>query len=235
MGRHAAELAAMKSKKKNCFVYYGDTPKDSVMAANFIVRAQELNLKVLYAQRVSNENSVSILSKLATATEFDEWKNPLQFSIKKDSIGCIYVASSNELIYSKVINSVETRKDSVLLIGQESWLDEGSVDFTKFDRINIVLAAPNFKSLANPAWFDFRKRYMNRHGVLPTDYAATGYEFIMVAGQLMNRYGVNFLLTTRPTDFIPGTLGGGLSISSQHDNLIVPFVALKGGKLVRVN
>ncbi len=235
IGRNAAELAALKSKKKNCFVYYGDTPKDSVMAANFIARAEELDIKVLFSQRVSNENSGSILSKLTTATEFDEWKNPLQFSIKKDSIGCIFVASSNELIYSKVINSVETRKDSVLLIGQESWLDEGSVDFTKFGRINIALASPNFKSLANPALHDFRRRYMNRHGVLPSDYATTGYEFMMVMGQMMKQYGVNFLMTTRATDFVPGTLGAGLSISAQHDNLIVPFVALKGGQLVRVN
>jgi hypothetical protein len=235
IGRTAAELAAVKAKKKNCFVYYGDTPKDSVMAANFVARAAELNIKVLYSQRVSNENSGSILSKLATATEFDEWKNPLQFSIKKDSIGCIFVASSNELIYSKVINSVETRKDSVLLIGQESWLEEGSVDFSKFDRINIALASPNYKSLANPALHDFRKRYINRHGVLPSEYAAAGYEFIMVMGQMMNRYGVNFLLTTRESDFVPGTLGSGLSVSVQHDNRIVPFVALKGGQLVKVN
>jgi tetratricopeptide (TPR) repeat protein len=235
IGRTAAELAAVKAKKKNCFVYYGDTPKDSVMAANFIARAQELDFKVLFSQRVSNENSGSILSKLATATEFDEWKNPLQFSIKKDSIGCIFVASSNELIYSKVINSVETRKDSVLLIGQESWLDEGSVDFAKYDRINIVLASPNFRSLANPSLLDFRKRYMNRHGVLPSEYAASGFEFIMVTGQMMHRYGVNFLQTTRASDFMPGTLGAGMSISAQHDNLVVPFIALKGGQLVRVN
>ena len=235
IGRHAAELAAAKAKKKNCFVYYGDSPKDSVMAANFVARAQELNIQVLFSQRVSNENSATILSKLATATEFDEWKNPLQFTIKKDSIGCIFVASSNELIYSKVINSVESRKDSVLLIGHESWLEDGSVDFTKFDRINIALASPNFKSLTNPALFDFRKRYMNRHGVLPSEYAAAGYEFIMVMGQMMNRYGVNFLLTTRASNYVPGTLGAGLSISEQNDNQIVPFIALKGGQLVRLN
>ena len=234
IGRSSAELAASKSKKKNCFVYYGDTPKDSVMAANFVARAKELNFNVLYSQRVSGENSGSILSKLATATEYDEWKNPLQFSLKKDSLGCIFVASSNELIYSKVINSVETRKDSILLIGQESWL-ESSVDFTKFEGINIALASPNFKSLTSPELANFRKRFINRHGVLPTEYAGIGYEFIVVMGQLMNRYGVNFLQTTHEGDFIPGFLGAGLTLSVQHDNQLVPFISLKGGQLVKVN
>jgi hypothetical protein len=235
IGRSSAELAASMARKKNCFVFYGDTPKDSIMAANFIARAQELDFKVLFSQRVNKENSASILSKLATATEFDEWKNPLQFSLKKDSIGCIFVASSNELIYSKVINSVETRKDSVLLIGQESWLDEGSVDFTKFQRINIALSSPNFKSVTNPVFHDFRKRYVNKHGVLPTEYASIGFEFIMVMGQLINQYGVNFLQTIHEGDVVPGLLGSGLSFSTQHDNRLVPFVSLKGGHLVKVN
>lgn len=235
IARSSAEIAANLARKKNCFVYYGETSKDSLMAANFMAKAKELNIKVLYAQRVTKENSGSILSRLATATDYDEWKNPLQFSLKKDSIGCIFVASSNELIYSKVINSVESRKDSILVIGQEGWLDDGSVDYTRFENIKIALAAPNFKSLANPAMHDFRKRYMNRHGVLPTEYSGIGYEFIMVLGQMMNRYGVNFLQTMGAENFIPGSLGSGLSLSRQHDNLVVPFVALKNGKLVRVN
>jgi len=235
IGRSAADFAASKAKKNSCFVYYGDTPKDSVMAANFIARAIELNLNVVYSQRITNENSVTILSKLATATEYDEWKNPLQFSLKRDSLGCIFVASSNELIYSKVINSVETRRDSTLLIGQESWLEDGSVDFTKFERINMALAAPNFKPLSNPALLDFRKWYINRHGVLPTEYASTGYEFIMVMGQMMNRYGINFLQTMKEGDFVQGLLGNGMSLSSQRDNHVVPFVSLKKGQLVKVN
>lgn len=234
IGRSSAELALRMTRKKNCFVYYGETVKDSVMAANFISRASELEIKVLHAQRISRESSGSILSKLASATEYDEWKNPLQFSLKKDSIGCIFVASSNELIYSKVINSVETRGDSILVIGQEEWLDESSVDFARFERIRIALAAPNFRSLANPAFHHFRVKYINRHGVLPTEYACVGYEFIMVMGQLMDRYGVNFLQTIDEGNFVQGPMSTGLSLSPQRDNRLVPFVSFKDGKLVKV-
>lgn len=235
IARSSAEIASNLAKKKNCFVYYGETSKDSLMAATFIARAKELNLRVLYSQRISTENSGSILSKLATATQYDEWRNPLQFSLKKDSIGCIFVASSNELIYSKVINSVETRGDSILVIGQEGWLDDSSVDYTRFERIKMALAAPNFKSVVNPAFLDFRKKYMNRHGVLPSEYAGTGYEFIMVMGQMMDHYGVNFLQTLREGEVVQGSLSSGLSLSSERDNRVVPFVSLKGGQLVRLN
>jgi tetratricopeptide (TPR) repeat protein len=234
IGRSSAELASSLAKKKNCFVYYGETAKDSAMAANFISRASELDIKVLYSQRISGESSATILSKLATATEYDEWRNPLQFTLKKDSIGCIFVASSNELIYSKVINSVETRGDSILVIGQEGWLDDSSVDYTRFERIKIALASPNFKSISNPAFSDFRKKYINRHGLLPTEYSAIGYEFIMVMGQMMDQYGINFLQTIGEGDFVQGSLSSGLSFSTQRDNRVVPFVSVKSGHLVRV-
>jgi hypothetical protein len=88
--------------------------------------------------------------------------------------------------------------------------------------------------MANPAFHDFRKKYVNRHGILPTEYAGIGYEFIMVMGQMMNQYGVNFLQTLGE-GFVPGSLSSGLSLSAGRDNRIVPFVSMIGGQLVKVN
>jgi hypothetical protein len=231
----SAEFAASHALKKNCMVYYGESSKDSLMAAQFIARAHELNFPVLYAGRVRNESSGDILSQLATAIEFDEWKNPKQFTLKKDSIGCIFVASSNELIYSKVINSVETRGDSILVIGQETWLDNTSVDYSKYERIKVALAAPNFRSLSQPAYLDFRRRYMHKHGSLPTDYACTGYEFILTMGKWLSRYGSNFLQTTGEGVMIEGSLTRGYRFSAQRTNSLVPFVSIKGGQLVSID
>ena len=235
IGLHSAELANSYSTKKSCMVYYGESSKDSAMAYNFIARAKELNMKITHVERVSKESTGSILTRLSTATEYDEWKNPLQFSLKKDSIGCIFVASSNELIYSKVINSVENRKDSTLVIGQESWLNESTVDYSKYERIRVALAAPNFTSLTKSEVLDFRKRYINKYGVLPTEYAATGYEFIMVLGKIITKYGVNFLQTMPVGEYVEGVLMQGFELSALRDNERVPFVMLKNGQLKTVN
>jgi tetratricopeptide (TPR) repeat protein len=234
IGSKSAELAHSKSTKKSCIVYYGETSKDSLMAFNFIKRARELNIKVLHTERVTKETTGSILTRLSTATEFDEWKNPLQFSLRKDSIGTIFVATTNELIYSKVINSVETRRDSTLVIGLESWLSDSSVDYAKFERIRIALAAPNFTSLASPAVQDFRKRFINRFGVLPTDYSNVGFEFVMVMGKILNKYGSNFLQTMPEGSNVDGTLMDGYTLSAQRDNQNFPFVTLKNGQLKKI-
>jgi ABC-type branched-subunit amino acid transport system substrate-binding protein len=231
LGTRSAEWVAKNVARKNCIVYYGENAKDSVMASNFIIKARELGVNIVYVERVQKEYSATILSTLASATEYDEWKNPTQFKLKKDSIGSIYVASDNELIYSKVVNSVETRRDSIIVIGQEGWLQDTSVDYARFERTHVTLAAPNFQGVNNPVYIAFRKKYISLHGNLPPDYAATGYEFIMMMGQILAKHGSNFT-QTMPIGFeVPGALGKGFVWSQSHSNARVPFITFKNGRL----
>lgn len=232
IGIRSAEWVARNVNRKTCMVYYGEGVKDSVMAFNFIKRALELGVNIVYAEEVRGETSVSILTTLASATEYDEWKNPTQFKLKKDSIGSIFVASDNELIYSKVINSVETRRDSIIVVGQESWLQETSVDYSKFERTHVTLSSPNYRSMTSQAYADFRRKYLQKHGTLPVEYASIGYEFVMTLGQILAKYGSNFTQTMPPETFTPGTLSLGYQWQENRDNGKVPFITFNLGKLV---
>lgn len=234
LGIRSAEWVASKVKRNTCMVYYGETVKDSVMAFSFIKRALELGINVVYAEEVRKETTGSILTKLTKATEFDEWKNPTQFELKRDSIGSIFVASNNELIYSKVINSVEARNDSIIVVGNESWIQETSVDYTKFERTHVVMTAPNYVSMATPAYSEFRKRYLQKHGSLPVEYAAIGYEFIITLGQMTSQYGSNFLITMPEGTQVPGSLTQGYFFQEGHDNGKFPFITFQNGRLITV-
>lgn len=231
LGIRSAEWVAKNVTRKNCIVYYGENAKDSVMASNFIIKARELGVTIVYVERVQKDYSATILSTLASATEYDEWKNPTQFKLKKDSIGSIYVATDNELIYSKVINSVETRRDSIIVVGQEGWLQDTSVDYAKFERTHVTLAAPNFQAVTNPAYLAFRKKYIGKHGNLPPEYASVGYEFIMMMGQILAQHGSNFIQTMPEGFAVPGTLGNGFVWKQSHSNGRVPFITFKNGRL----
>jgi tetratricopeptide (TPR) repeat protein len=234
LGQKSAEMLASKLFNKNCFVFYGDSPKDSVIAFSFRKTAAKLGLKIVYTEEVRSETSVDILATLATPTEVDEWKNPTQFKLKLDSIGSIFVASDDPLIYTKVINSVETRGDSVLVVGNENWLEDNSVDLSKFEKINVALAAPNFAPVAGQPYIHFRKKYLQAHGALPSSYAQKGYEFIMILGHALKRFGVYFqdgLMKTK----VPGVLTFGYQMMPTHDNGLVPFVSFKEGRLEAIN
>ncbi|MBI3483184.1 MAG: amino acid ABC transporter substrate-binding protein, partial [Bacteroidetes bacterium] len=234
IGEKSAEILASKTSNKNCFVFYGESPKDSVMAFSFIKAALSLGVKIPYAEEVRGETSGKILETLATATEYDEWKNPTQFKLKLDSIGSVFVASDDPLIYTKVINSVETRGDSVLVVGQENWLEDNSVELSKFEKIKITFAAPNFSSVNGKPYLEFRKKYLQHHGVLPGPYAQKGFEFMMVMGRALKKYGAHFQRGLSQ-DGVNGVLTSGYQMQLTRDNARVPFIAFLKGKLETLN
>lgn len=234
IGRKSAEFAADKvGRRKNCMIFSGTSKKDSILAASFAARAAESGLKVVYSQRTTKDASASILKILATPTEFDEWKNPIEFELKKDSIGCIFVASDDALIYSKVMSSVETRRDSILIIGSESWLGQAALDFDKFQSLGVVMSSPNFTSASNRHYKAFTSKYLRIHGRAPSEYAALGYETMLFLGNALHDHGVYFQ-EAFARGRLPGYLYQGYDYRFGRDNQLVPFVKFVAGELTVV-
>lgn len=234
IGLRAAELVNNKISNKNTLVYYSDSPKDSVMAFNFMKRAFELGLKVVYAEEVRAETSVKILDRLAKPTKYDEWKKPSEFTMKLDSIGSIFVASENPVIYTKVINSVESRGDSIVIIGQESWLEDNSIEYTKFENTKVAFASPNYNPLSKSGPSVFRMEYIKKHSALPSDNAKMGYELMMNLGRAMGKYGNYYQDQLMKAGVMEGVLTPGYLLQPLRDNGLVPFVSFVSGELVEI-
>lgn len=235
LGIKSAELLASQVKNKYCIVYFSDSPKDSVKAFSFMRKATELGIKIVLAEEINKETSGKIFTTLATATEYDEFKNPSQFTIKRDSIGSIYVASDDPVIFTKVISGVETRGDSVLIVGNESWIaaENSSIDYSIFERLHILLEAPNFTSPHDPAFQNFKKKYVRLHGVLPSDYARLGYEFMYFVGQSLQQFGVYFQ-TGLAQEGETANSKSRYDYHNSRDNQRVPFIYFRSGELVTV-
>ncbi|HMJ68910.1 MAG TPA: hypothetical protein VK508_08445 [Cyclobacteriaceae bacterium] len=237
IGERAAEVLNSAINNKNIIVYFGDAPKDSIMAFSFMRKAQELGLNIVLAEEHRRETAAKILTTLSTPTEFDEFKNPTQFTLKLDSIGGIYVASDNPLIYSKVSSSLTARGDSIVVIGSETWIspDNSSVNFENLERIHALFASGNYASSRNPLFADFKKKFMARHGEHPGLYARLGYEFMSFVGHALHDYGTYFQAGLAERGFYKAWMYEGYDFSSQHDNQYVPFVYFRGGDLMVFN
>lgn len=232
----SAEMVAKNVRNKNCMVFFGETSKDSLMAASFVRKATELGLKVVLKQEIAKENTSRIQTIIATATDYDDYKMPKDFRIKRDSIGSIFVASDNTLIYSKVIGSVQTRGDSILVVGNENWIaNEASINYDNFERLRVTLAAPNFVPANSHRYVTFRKKYIRTHGTLPSLYARMGYEFMDFIGKALHEYGVYYQDGLSQAGYLPGYLSPGYSFTNSRDNQHVPFVRVTNGELVLVN
>ena len=231
IGAAGAEALAARHLKKPCVVLYGESVKDSVLAFSFQQRASELNLKIVLTKKILKTNSASVYSTLANPVKFDRFRNPIEFTIKRDSIGSVYVASDDELIFTKVISSVDRRADSVIVVGLDTWLDKPSMDFDKFERLHIMMAAPSFVSVLTTEYQSFVKKYASNYGVLPSSYARIGFESMLMVGKSLKENGLSFISKAREAYSIEGSFGRIYKFNKKQSNQEVPFVIFDLGEL----
>jgi hypothetical protein len=233
LGRKSGEFLAAYAKKKNCMVFYGTSKRDSLLAANFVQAAHQNGLKIMAAHKVPKDGSKMIFTILTTPTEFDEYRNPKQFTLGKDSLGSIFVASDDALIYAKVVSSIETRRDQIIVLGSERWLSQATIDFEKFHSLPIVLTAPNFTNPQKAACIAFEKKFVNTHGRVPSDYAALGFELMLIVGNQLKKNGVYFQNAFAKGP-VPGYLTEGVNFQQSRSNTLIPFIKFTEGQMVVV-
>ncbi len=230
LGKKSGEFLASYAKKKNCMVFYGTSKRDSTLAANFIQAAHKNGLKIMAAHKVPKEGTKLVYTILTTPTEFDEFKYPSQFTLNKDSLGCIFVASDEALLYAKVVSSIETRGDQIIVLGSEKWIDQTTIDLEKFQVLPIVLTAPNFANPQRPAAKAFERKFIKTHGRVPSTYASMGFELMLILGNQLKKNGVYFqeALSKSP---IPGYLTEGVNYQMGRSNELMPFIKFADGKI----
>lgn len=229
IGRKSAELIHTQRPSKPVIVFYGENPRDIMMAGSFNERARELGLRVLATEMITKDAYSRVTSVLASPTEYDEFKKPKQFKLRLDSLGSVMVCSDDPLIFSKAVNAVELRNDKVLVIGRESWLEDQSVALSLYEKIGAIFSSPNYTPLSNPALLRCQRKYTQRHAVFPSAYAQIGYEFMMFLGTTLHQHGTHFEQTWQAA---PGVMSEGYVPQPSRDNGLVPFIILQQGQPV---
>jgi tetratricopeptide (TPR) repeat protein len=230
LGKKSAGFLADRLRKKDCMVFFGPTKKDSTLAASFIAEAQAKGITILGSFEINPRETAKVNQILTTATEFDEFKYASEFTLKKDSLHSIFVASDDPLIYTKIVGARETRADSSVLVGSENWLDDNVVEFDKYQTLGIVLTAPNYKKSNDRELKAFERKYLLTHGKQASNMARLGFELLIFAGQQLKQHGVYFQEGLQKAGVIPGYMGEGFDYRFGRDNQLVPFTTFKMGE-----
>ena len=112
------------------------------MALTYKQEIENLGFIVTYINKVAVENAKTILDILTNTrtiemdeSEFDQLvdqgkvKGNLRIAeknymvIKPDSIGHVFIASGEPALFANTITGLETRGDTITLLGYEKWLD----------------------------------------------------------------------------------------------------------------
>ena len=185
---------------------------------------------------LSEEDSLAIIERydlysyfrrLSRASSYDELRKirPLEiFVIPPDSIGHIFVATNKELIAASAISGMETRGDSITLIGYEDWLDYKSLSLNQMELLDVKFIAPGYISNTNPHLQDVYQKILHTINKSPNKYHYLGFELINFVGEMLYQHGIYFQVGLYDQDIYPGILYQGFDYSNGNDNQLIPII-----------
>jgi tetratricopeptide (TPR) repeat protein len=248
----AARYVIDNMRTKNATIFYGSKPQDSVFAYTYkkILEEDSININWIAASK-SAVSSTEILRSLTevfeTDTIDDSGKVYISNTIKvrvgeedslvmtRDTIGHILVASSENLLVSNVLSALETRRDSIPIIGYDEWLDFNQISFDQLQRMGVIMIGQNYFDFSSKEVADFKKKYRTDYNKLPSQYSYDGYETMWFFGERLIEYGNYFQYGLYNEGFNRGHLYFGFDYTNANDNQVVPIMKMENLDLKLLN
>jgi hypothetical protein len=130
---------------------------------------------------------------------------------------------------------LETRGDSITLIGNEDWLNYKSLSLTQMESLDIKFIAPSYISHSRPQLQDVYQKILYTINKSPNKYHYLGYELINFVGEMLYLHGTYFQVGFQRQGIYPGILYQGFDYSNSNDNLLIPIIEFKESQFSIVN
>jgi hypothetical protein len=137
------------------------------------------------------------------------------------------VATNKELIAASSISGMETRGDSITLIGYEDWLDYKSLSLNQMEILDVKFIAPGYISNSNPRLQDVYQKILYTMNKSPNKYHYLGYELINFVGEMLYQHGIYFQVGLYDQEVYPGILYQGFDYSKSNDNQYIPIIGFE--------
>jgi len=246
-GRSAAEFAfANFTRMQTSVVIYGTAANDSLIAKAYKLRFEQLGGKVLKYKLLNKNSSAYFGAVLA--------KTPI------DSVGHVFISSNESSLAANVFTSLEallTEKASSYketLVNKEKteetnkklsvadvpvftsgkWLEIESISYEQFMMHNTHLLQIEYAETDINAKH-FERKYYDRYEIPASTYAKQGYGLMLVFGNYLGVYGVNFpaFLINTKTEKCPAL--GYYNYSKGRDNGFVAITKIENFQLKLAN
>lgn len=236
VGQRAAEYVSKIAKNKNGIIFYsGDSKQDSVLAFSYKKAIEEEGFNIIINKKINKDSTRAILDLLLISNrkikEASTEEARDKFKIAPDSVGHIFVASDNDLISSKVISAVETRGDSITVVGSANWMELPAINYDTYDRLETILYAPALINKETEQFSAFRDKYISIHKKAPSNMVTDGFELMMFLGKSLKKHGKYFQLGWNKAGYMPGYLAYGYNYKQANTNLLVPIISFEGEEM----
>lgn len=101
---------------------------------------------------------------------------------------------SNEAFVYSFMRKVNIAKEdkAVVIYGMPQWMDFKNITYDYFERLHVHLSSSSYIDPDSPDIRDFKRKYFNAYGTLPTLDAYKGFDTTLYFGELISDYGTQF-------------------------------------------
>ncbi len=212
----AAQLALkaaqyMKSQpiNKNTFIYYGSSVVDSISAFVYKEAVESDSFTIVSMLKIGKDNRRDVYdiltasktivdrAKVARMTK-EQIQRTLQLPtvnsllIQPDSLGHIFIASSNPTVPIEAMSAIISRGDSIKIMGVGNWFESQTAAFGIMEGLGVTLAISSVDDVATLEYKALLSRYINTYKTHPSKYFFRGYYGMKMIAESLKKYGTYF-------------------------------------------
>ena len=263
IGKRLADRAISRfTENKRAMIYFSSDERDAIVASNYKEGIEAAGFEVLEYRSLDNDSSRPILDyliarhqKFLSKEEADSLMEipgrfikskgvdaegddliyyEMRFNVEEGSIGHIMVSARDNGIVNNFISAIESRPDSIGLLGYGSWINFKIIDYDQFERLGVELAYPEFIDKRKEVYKTLYQRSIDTNAGIPSDFIFFGYECLTYLGTMLHKHGKYFQNGFLEQGYFPGTTMSGFEFGTNNDNQVVPIISFKNSRLTPV-
>ncbi|GAB3938833.1 hypothetical protein GCM10028804_62540 [Larkinella terrae] len=210
-------FARTLSTLKKATIYFGNSRKDSTLAALYQAELKRIGFSVVEFRKIGADLETVKVSEVSKP-------------------GHIFLASSDENTGPKLLRLLAQRKVEVPVIATSSAFDFDKNPLSVFTKSDLYLVYPEFVDQQRPGSEEFEEQYLEQRNIIPSTYAYQGYDLLLFFGRALARNRGQITnraqLKTTPEE---GYLLSGYDYSGSNENQVVPIVKFDGTRFLIAN
>ncbi len=197
-------------------VYFGAARKDSLLAMAYQSELKRQGFQVLDFMKIGGRADMTAGMKISTINR----------------PGHVFYATNDEADGSRILAALSRLGVSGPLLVTSSGFDYYQASLSTFSRRDFYLLYPDFMDTERPAVEQFRDAFLAKWHIIPSVFAAQGYDTLLFFARQLARTGLPLRNIRSDTD---DYVLSGFDYSQSNDNQLVPIVKFDGSQFVKLN
>ncbi len=209
LAKKAANYMKTQDINKNVFIYYGSSKIDSISAFVYKHELEQDSFKIKAIIKIGSDNRREVYDGLTASKRIVDRRRTRKMTkeqienaynlptinsmlIPKDSIGHIFIASSDPTISTEAMSAIISRGDSIKIMGVGNWFESTNAGLGIMEGLGVTLAISAVDDVATLEYIELTNRYINKYKSQPTKYFFRGYYAMKLIAESLKNYGTYF-------------------------------------------